>query len=87
MKDVTIYTSKNCSYCILAKSILAEIGVTPTEIRVDAEPSKTMEIMREMMEKTERRSLPQIIIGDTPIGGCDDLRKMRMTGELQELLT
>ncbi len=86
MKHVTIYTSSNCSYCIQAKQILSEMNVAPAEIKIDADPKKLPELMQEMMRLTQRRSLPQIIIGDTPIGGCDDLRNLRMSGELAELL-
>lgn len=80
---VLMYTTAVCPYCIRAKQLLAARGVTAVEeIRVDLDPVRR----DEMMEKTGRRTVPQIFIGDTHVGGCDDLMALDAAGELQPLL-
>ena len=70
MKPVKMYTTAVCPYCIRAKQILKSKGVDQIEeIRVDADPSARAT----MMEITQRRTVPQIFIGETHVGGCDDL--------------
>ena len=70
MQPVKIYTTTSCPYCIHAKQLLKERGVTElNEIRVDMEPGER----RKMMDITGRRTVPQIFIGDTHVGGCDEL--------------
>jgi glutaredoxin 3 len=78
-----MYTTAVCPYCIRAKQILKARGVdTINEIRVDAQPQERMK----MMEITGRRTVPQIFIGDTHVGGCDDLVELDSQGRLLPLL-
>lgn len=69
MKTVLIYTSEICPYCTVAKQLLKDKGLSYTEIRVDLD-EKAREIM---IERSGRRTVPQIFIDDEHIGGCDDL--------------
>jgi glutaredoxin 3 len=83
MQPVTMYTTAVCPYCIRAKQILKAKGVDQiNEIRVDAQPQERMQ----MMERTGRRTVPQIFIGDTHVGGCDDLVDLDSRGGLVPLL-
>ena len=83
MQPVTMYTTAVCPYCIRAKQILKAKGVEHiNEIRVDAQPQERMK----MMEITGRRTVPQIFIGDTHVGGCDDLMDLDQRGGLVPLL-
>jgi glutaredoxin 3 len=84
MQPVTMYTTAVCPYCIRAKQVLKNRGVDVIEeIRVDAHPDERMK----MMELTGRRSVPQIFIGGTHVGGCDDLMALDAQGGLLSLLT
>ena len=83
MRPVTMYTTAVCPYCIRAKQILKARGVAViAEIRVDMQPGEKMK----MMEITGRRTVPQIFIGDTHVGGCDDLMALDSRGGLMPLL-
>ena len=83
MKPVKMYTTAVCPYCIRAKQILKARGVeTIEEIRVDMAPAERMK----MMEITGRRTVPQIFIGDTHVGGCDELVALDSRGALVALL-
>lgn len=83
MADVRMYSTGVCPYCIMAEKLLASKGVTGiTKIRVDLEPARRAE----MMERTGRRTVPQIYIGDTHVGGYDDLAALDQAGKLDELL-
>jgi len=80
---VLMYTTAVCPYCVRAKQLLSARGVTAIEeVRVDLDPVRR----DEMMEKTRRRTVPQIYIGDTHVGGCDDLYALDAAGELMPLL-
>lgn len=80
---VLMYTTEVCPYCKSAKKLLAERGVTAIEeVRVDLDPERR----EEMMQKTRRRTVPQIYIGETHVGGCDDLYALDAAGELKALL-
>ena len=80
---VLMYTTQVCPYCIRAKQLLKARGVTEIEeIRVDDEPEQR-EIM---MARTQRRTVPQIFIGDVHVGGCDDLIALDQAGKLLPLL-
>lgn len=80
---VLMYTTQVCAYCIRAKQLLKARGVTQIEeIRVDDEPEQR-EIM---MARTQRRTVPQIFIGDVHVGGCDDLIALDQAGKLLPLL-
>ena len=70
---VLMYSTGFCPYCVMAERLLRARGVEEIEkIRVDLEPARRVE----MMEKTGRRTVPQIYIGDTHVGGYDDLAKL-----------
>lgn len=80
---VLMYTTAVCPYCIRAKQLLKARGVTEIEeVRVDLDPERR----DEMMQKTQRRTVPQIFIGDTHVGGCDDLQALDAAGQLKPLL-
>ena len=83
MQAVKMYTTAVCPYCVQAKRLLLSKGVAHIEeIRVDANPQERMK----MMELTGRRTVPQIFIGDTHVGGCDDLIALDGKGGLLPLL-
>lgn len=83
MQAVRMYTTAVCPYCIRAKQILKAKGVDQIEeIRVDMNPSERMK----MMEITGRRTVPQIFIGATHVGGCDELMALESRGGLTNLL-
>jgi len=83
MQSVRMYTTAICPYCIRAKQLLAARGVNEIEeIRVDLEPERR----EEMMRLTGRRTVPQIFIGTTHVGGCDDLIALDSAGGLLALL-
>ncbi len=83
MQPVKMYTTAVCPYCIRAKQILKSKGVEQIEeIRIDMQPEERMK----MMEITGRRTVPQIFIGETHVGGCDDLIALDGRGGLMPLL-
>ena len=83
MPQVKMYTTAVCPYCVRAKQVLKSKGVTDIEeIRVDMLP----EAREHMMKVTGRRTVPQIFIGDTHVGGCDDLMALDSQGGLVPLL-
>jgi len=82
MPKITIYTTNLCPYCTMAKRLLDQKGVTYTEINVDSEPG----MRQEMMQRTQRRTVPQIFIGDLHVGGFDDLHALERQNQLDELL-
>jgi len=83
MQPVKMYTTAVCPYCIRAKQILKAKGVDAIdEVRVDLDPQQRFR----MMEITGRRTVPQIFIGDTHVGGCDDLVALDQRGGLDPLL-
>lgn len=83
MKPVKMYTTAVCPFCIQAKQILKSRGVEQIdEVRIDMLPEERAR----MMEITGRRTVPQIFIGDTHIGGCDDLVALDSRGGLMPLL-
>ena len=78
-----MYSTDFCPYCVMAERLLRARGVKEIEkIRVDLEPAHRAE----MMEKTGRRTVPQIYIGDTHVGGYDDLAKLDRGDGLAKLL-
>ena len=83
MSKVLMYTTAVCPFCIPAEALLKARGVTEIEkIRVDLEPARR----NEMMAKTGRRTVPQIYIGETHVGGYDDLSALDREGKLLPLL-
>ena len=80
---VLMYTTAVCPYCVRAENLLRARGVVEIEkVRVDQEPERR----EEMMERTARRTVPQIFIGATHVGGCDDLIALDQAGKLLPLL-
>lgn len=83
MQAVKMYTTAVCPYCVQAKRILLARGVESIdEVRVDSQPQERVK----MMEMTGRRTVPQIFIGSTHVGGCDDLMALDAQGGLLTLL-
>lgn len=82
MPKVTIYTTQLCPYCSMAKRLLAKKGVAFNEIDVGGKPA----LRDEMEEKSGRHTVPQIWIGDTHVGGCDDLHALDHAGRLDPML-
>jgi glutaredoxin 3 len=83
MSPVKMYTTQTCPYCVRAKALLQQRGVVQIdEIRVDANPAER----ETMMRLTGRRTVPQIFIGNTHVGGCDDLIDLDQRGGLMPLL-
>ena len=83
MPKVLMYATAVCPYCIRAEQLLKRKGVAEIEkVRVDLDPARR----DEMMEKTGRRTVPQIFIGDHHVGGCDDLYDLDRAGQLDPLL-
>ena len=83
MARVVMYCTAVCPYCVMAERLLHAKGVTEIEkVRVDLQP----ELRIAMMERTGRRTVPQIWIGETHVGGYDDLAALEHAGELTELL-
>ena len=84
MPRVLMYSTAVCPYCVRAENLLRARGVTEIEkVRVDLDPERRTE----MMEKTSRRTVPQIFIGETHVGGCDDLIALDQAGKLLPLLS
>jgi glutaredoxin 3 len=80
---VLMYTTAVCPYCVRAEQLLRVRGVAEIEkVRIDLDPERRVE----MIEKTGRRTVPQIYIGDTHVGGCDDLIALDHAGQLLPLL-
>ena len=83
MALVKMYTTQVCPYCVRAKLLLKQRGVDQIhEVRVDLDPEER----RTMMQVTGRRTVPQIFIGDTHVGGCDDIVALERRGALAPLL-
>ena len=83
MQAVKMYTTGVCPYCVQAKRLLQAKGVSQIEeVRVDTNPQERVK----MMEITGRRTVPQIFIGDTHVGGCDDLMALDAKGGLLPML-
>jgi glutaredoxin 3 len=80
--SVEIYTTAICPFCIRAKRLFDKKGVAYNEVRVDFDPQKRIE----MMQRAQRRTVPQIWVGDYHVGGCDDLYALESRGELDRLL-
>ena len=83
MQPVEIYTSPLCGFCHAAKKLLTQKGVTFTEIDVLANPDRKPEMLQ---RANGSRTVPQIFIGETHVGGCDDLYALDRAGKLDPLL-
>lgn len=82
MADVVLYTKPWCSYCLRAKQLLTSKGVAFTEHDLSRHP----ELRQEMEQRSGRYTVPQIWIGSTQVGGCDDLYALERQGKLDALL-
>jgi glutaredoxin 3 len=82
MNNVTIYTTPTCPYCLSAKALLKQKQVTYTEISVEGDRSAAVALA----QRTGRRTVPQIFVGTTHVGGYDDLRALEEAGRLDGLL-
>ena len=79
---ITLYTTAICPYCVAAKNFLRSKGREWTEVRIDTDP-----VAREkMVASTRRTSVPQIFIGETHVGGYDDMMALHRAGKLEPLL-
>ncbi len=83
MRPVTIYTTPFCGYCMAAKRLLAARGVTFAEIDVAADPSRRAEMVQ---RSNGGRTVPQIFVGETHVGGFDDMNALDRAGRLDPLL-
>lgn len=79
---ITMYTRKYCSFCVRAKRLLDDLGLAYREISVDGDP----EALVAMKASSGRQTVPQIWIGSTHIGGCDELMQVHASGRLLELV-
>jgi glutaredoxin 3 len=77
-----MYTTAVCPYCQMAERLLVSKGVAIEKVRIDLDPARR----DEMMEKTGRRTVPQIYVGNTHVGGYDDLAALERAGKLDPLL-
>lgn len=82
MKKITIYKTPNCPYCVRAVALLNAKGVPFQEIDISTSES----LRDEMIQKTQRRTVPQIFIGDYHVGGYSDLAQLESKGQLDPLL-
>lgn len=82
MNKIIVYSKDDCPYCDKVKELLANRGLSYEEIRVDLDPEK----LAEMLEKSQRRTVPQIFINDHHVGGFDDLAALVKAGKLHQLL-
>jgi glutaredoxin 3 len=79
---VTLYTTQWCPYCARARQLLQQKGVEFEDIDIEAQP----EARAEMLTRSQRRTVPQIFIGEIHVGGSDDLLELEKTGRLDPLL-
>ncbi|MEM5385800.1 glutaredoxin 3 [Paraburkholderia phymatum] len=82
MSAITIYTTPTCPYCLAAKALLASKGLSYSEINVQNDRATALALV----ERTGRRTVPQIFIGDAHVGGFDDLNALETAGRLDPLL-
>ena len=83
MANITIYTTRTCGFCYAAKSLLTKKGLSYDEIDVSADPAAWQ---RMMLRTNGRRSVPQIFIGETHVGGNEELYELERRGGLDDLL-
>lgn len=83
MKTVEIYTSPLCGFCHAAKRLLSDKGVSFAEIDISREPNRRQEMMQ---RANGRHTVPQIFVGETHVGGCDDLYDLERSGKLDPML-
>ena len=79
---ITIYSTAICPYCVAAKNFLKSKGLGWKEVRIDTAPGER----EKMVERTRRTSVPQIFVGETHVGGYDDMMAMHRAGKFEPLL-
>lgn len=82
MPKVVVYSTTICPYCVRAKMLLKKKGVEYEELNIQS----SRELMKEMLERSQRRTVPQIFIDDYHVGGYDDLAELNAFGKLDPLL-
>lgn len=82
MPEIVIYTTRFCPYCVRARRLLDKKGVSYQDIGIDSEPEKRSE----MIQRSQRTSVPQIFIDNFHVGGFDDMAELDMDGKLDPLL-
>jgi glutaredoxin 3 len=82
MPRITLYTSAMCGYCMAAKNFLKSRGLSWDEVRIDLDPGER----ERMVSRAHRTSVPQIFVGDTHVGGYDDMLALHRAGKLEALL-
>ncbi|TCG07643.1 glutaredoxin 3 [Paraburkholderia steynii] len=82
MSAITIYTTPTCPYCLAAKALLKKKGLSYEEINVQGDRATALALM----ERTGRRTVPQVFIGETHVGGFDDLNALETEGNLDPLV-
>jgi glutaredoxin 3 len=80
--EITLYTSAVCGYCVAAKNFLKSKGLDWTEVRIDTDPAER----EKMVALARRTSVPQIFVGDTHVGGYDDMMALHRAGKFEALL-
>ncbi|MBN8608313.1 MAG: glutaredoxin 3 [Caulobacterales bacterium] len=83
MRPVVVYTRAYCGYCSRAMDLLRRKGAAVTEIDATGDPDRR----QEMIQRSGRFTFPQIFVGDTHVGGCDDLHALERAGGLDPLLS
>ena len=82
LPEIILYTSATCGYCVAAKNFLRSRGLEWKEVRIDLDPAERAR----MVERARRTTVPQIFIGDTHVGGYDDMMALHRAGGLEPLL-
>ncbi len=82
MPEITVYTRRFCAYCTAAKSLLQSNGYEFAEVNLDQDPELALEIL----EKSGQRTVPQIFVGETSVGGFQELHAAINSGEFAELM-
>jgi glutaredoxin 3 len=82
VKKITMYSTRWCPFCVMAKRLLAAKGVAVDEVAVDSDPARRIE----MVQRSGRRTVPQIFVGERHIGGFEDMAELDHKGELDPLL-
>lgn len=80
--EITLYTSAVCGYCVAAKNFLKSKGLAWTEVRIDTDPAER----EKMVALARRTSVPQIFVGDTHVGGYDDMMALHRAGKFEALV-
>ncbi len=83
MKKVLVYSTRVCPFCVMAKRLLSSKGVSYEDVAVDSDEARRAE----MMQRTGRRTVPQIFIGETHVGGFQELSALEHQGQLDPLLS